>query len=363
MHFLEQFRTRYWDWLTRAALPLWAEQGVDPAGGFHELLDQKGRAAAAPRRSRVQARQSFAFAYAGRLGWDGPWDRIAPVGLAYLDRHCRRDDGLYAALSAPGGAVLDATAMTYDQAFVLLAAAERHRHDPRAGWDSKAFVLLDRLETLRRHPGGGFVEADGRFLSNPHMHLFEAGLAWIEAGGGSRWHNLATMIADLAMDHFLDDGRGVLREVFDAQWFAATGDAGEIIEPGHQFEWSWLLERWSRVTGDARAHDVAMVLFDAGERGVNVRGLAIDETDTTMRPRRASARLWPQTERLKAALLLGRDTQAQAAAEGLWRYLQTPIPGLWRDKLGEDGGFVDEPAPASSLYHIICAVASLREVA
>jgi mannose-6-phosphate isomerase len=27
----------------------------------------------------------------------------------------------------------------------------------------------------------------------------------------------------------------------------------------------------------------------------------------------------------------------------------------------EDGTFVEEPAPASSLYHIICAVASLKE--
>jgi hypothetical protein len=29
--------------------------------------------------------------------------------------------------------------------------------------------------------------------------------------------------------------------------------------------------------------------------------------------------------------------------------------------MDEDGRFVDEPAPASSLYHIICAVASLKE--
>ncbi len=27
-----------WDWLTRAALPLWADQGIDPKGGFEELL-------------------------------------------------------------------------------------------------------------------------------------------------------------------------------------------------------------------------------------------------------------------------------------------------------------------------------------
>jgi mannose-6-phosphate isomerase len=35
----------------------------------------------------------------------------------------------------------------------------------------------------------------------------------------------------------------------------------------------------------------------------------------------------------------------------------------WRDRRREDGAFVDEPAPASSLYHIICAVAALKEAA
>ena len=90
---------------------------------------------------------------------------------------------------------------------------------------------------------------------------------------------------------------------------------------------------------------------------------AIDETNTDFQVRRATARLWPQTEWLKAACLLGDASDVDAAAASLWRYLQTPKPGLWRDKMREDGGFVDEPAPASSLYHIICAVASLKEAA
>jgi mannose/cellobiose epimerase-like protein (N-acyl-D-glucosamine 2-epimerase family) len=35
-------------------------------------------------------------------------------------------------------------------------------------------------------------------------------------------------------------------------------------------------------------------------------------------------------------------------------------PGLWRDKQGPDGAFVEEPASASSLYHIIAAVSELQ---
>jgi mannose-6-phosphate isomerase len=46
--------------------------------------------------------------------------------------------------------------------------------------------------------------------------------------------------------------------------------------------------------------------------------------------------------------------------KGLWLYLDTPVPGLWWDRLRPDGGFVDEPAPASSFYHIACAIAELE---
>ncbi|WJH41115.1 hypothetical protein N7E02_11590 [Aliirhizobium terrae] len=35
------------------------------------------------------------------------------------------------------------------------------------------------------------------------------------------------------------------------------------------------------------------------------------------------------------------------------------MPGLWHDMMLEDGGFRREAAPASSLYHIICAIGEL----
>ncbi len=81
-----------------------------------------------------------------------------------------------------------------------------------------------------------------------------------------------------------------------------------------------------------------------------------------------AARLWPQTERLKAALLaatLTGDAQywtmAQAAAQSLLPYLDTPIAGLWRDTLLTSGEFVDAPAPASTFYHLVAAVTALGD--
>jgi mannose-6-phosphate isomerase len=175
------------------------------------------------------------------------------------------------------------------------------------------------------------------------------------------------------MEHFIDSESGMLREFFGEDGEPLAGFPGTIIEPGHQFEWAWLLSRWSGTSGDEAAEIAASRLFDIGERyGIDVvRGVAIDVLLADMSSHSRQARLWPQTERLKAALALARgateserktslERSALVAAEGLSHYLHTTIPGLWHDKMRADGTFVIEPAPASSLYHIACAIDCLR---
>ena len=60
---------------------------------------------------------------------------------------------------------------------------------------------------------------------------------------------------------------------------------------------------------------------------------------------------------------IGGEDDVIAAYDGLWRYFEGLRPGLWRDRMREDGGFVEEPAPASSLYHIVVAFTELMRVA
>jgi mannose/cellobiose epimerase-like protein (N-acyl-D-glucosamine 2-epimerase family) len=121
---------------------------------------------------------------------------------------------------------------------------------------------------------------------------------------------------------------------------------------------------------DPWAEHAARRLFACGEQGLDAtRGVAIDELDDRLAPRSARARLWPQTEWLKAALLLaeaaGGDERGRLIASavralcGLNPYLRPD--GTWRDKLDADGRFENEPAPASSLYHLMAAGRQLRE--
>ena len=53
--------------------------------------------------------------------------------------------------------------------------------------------------------------------------------------------------------------------------------------------------------------------------------------------------------------------EALAAAKTLWRYLETPLPGLWWDRMLPDGNFDVEPSPASTFYHLICAIQVMKE--
>jgi mannose/cellobiose epimerase-like protein (N-acyl-D-glucosamine 2-epimerase family) len=88
--------------------------------------------------------------------------------------------------------------------------------------------------------------------------------------------------------------------------------------------------------------------------------------DETLAPLDRGARLWAQTERLRACAraaaltddgsLLDATLQAVGALDA---FLDVPTRGLWRDRMGPDGAFVDEPAPASSLYHIAGAIVEL----
>jgi mannose/cellobiose epimerase-like protein (N-acyl-D-glucosamine 2-epimerase family) len=93
-------------------------------GGFHEQIEMDRTPSSSPRRARVQGRQSFVFAFAGKLGWDGAWYDAAQHGLAYLDQHFRGYDGLYRTKVMPDGRLCDGAVKTYDQSFVLLAAAQ-----------------------------------------------------------------------------------------------------------------------------------------------------------------------------------------------------------------------------------------------
>jgi mannose-6-phosphate isomerase len=364
-------------WLFNQALPLWAGRGTDRAtGGFFEKLTPQGLALDEPRRARVTARQIFAFATAGQLGWADGADALVDYGLANLFRHHLLPEGIVIPTVAADGTVLRRDFDLYDHAFVLFALAAvagGRAGDPAIA--ARAAMLRDEMTHGWGHPGRGFEEAQPRSLplkANPHMHLFEAALAWEEASTDVGWRAMADMIAEMCLECFIDPGTGAQREYFDGDWQAIPLPPQDVVEPGHQFEWAWLLCRWGKLRNRPDALAAARRLTAIGEeKGVDpVQDLAVNELNADLSLRDGLFRLWPQTERLKAhasAMAMADDpvareaaaARAARAARGLRRYFDHPVPGSWWEHLGLDGRPHDltEPARASSLYHIVCAIA------
>jgi mannose/cellobiose epimerase-like protein (N-acyl-D-glucosamine 2-epimerase family) len=353
-------------WLFEHALPLWYDHNIDRANwGFSELLDAQGRPTADPRRINVQARQVYVFAHAKAMGWGGDWEGPVRHGLQAMERY-RRPDGLFCFKLNVDGSVADGRAEVYGQAFVLFAYAHAGLVlNEVAGFEAKALELLTTVRRLRGHARLGFDEDRPQTLplrSNPHMHLFEACQVWMAIGQAPEWTALAEEIAQLVSEHFIEPNSGLLCEHFDADWNPMADAIGLLSEPGHQFEWAWLLQNYGLTSQRPELLALAENLHCLGKASIDpARGVPFMSWTIGAGPRPGPTRIWPVTEWLKSALAQGEDDEAVRAWVALKRFLNTSHVGLWYDQMDAEGHFIDAPAPASILYHIVCAISELTK--
>lgn len=360
-------------WLFEAVLPLWSTVGRDLAGGgyYDEILPDL-RPNPKAKRCRVQGRQTYVFWAAGEMGWQGPVEALVRAGAEALLADYRKPNGLFRSEVAPDGRHLDEAQDNYDQAFALFGLAQAHRLTGEARYREAAGACLAALERLKAHPAGGFEEQGAAplpLLANPHMHLLEAALAWCAADADPAWGQLADRLAALALAHFVDPASGALLELFDADWHPWPGGGALFWEPGHQYEWGWLLARWSALRGRSLPPEAPALIDLAEARGLGPDGLPVNRVALDGRHLDPRARLWPHSERLKAMLALARlrpeeRPHYEAAAAASWRalglYAGDLPPGLWRDQRAPDGSLDEAPSKASSLYHIACAALELQ---
>lgn len=359
-------------WLCDHALPLWIERGVDRQyGGFEEALSLSGeRLHGLTKRIRVQARQIYVMSHAALLGWSAQALSTAQYGFDFLTKFGWHAQGGWVHHLAPDGAIRDSKRDTYDHAFILMALSWFYR----ASGDGRA---LDWIERTLAFMDKALGEEDGSFREsvpaalprrqNPHMHFFEAMLALYDATGERDFLERARRIYGLLDRHFFDANHGVLREYFSEGWSIVPGGEGAIIEPGHHCEWVWLLDRFERLSAEPTGVLRRGLVQFALKHGRDPRtGFFVDEVAPDGMVLKSSMRCWPQTEGLKAMLVLFErgepwaKAEAVALARGLLdRYLAVSPRGLWQDQFDRTGGALATNVPASTLYHVFLAFTEL----
>ncbi len=363
------------DWAMDAALPLWATAGFDNENGrFEERLTMGGaRLPDVPLRLMSQARQIHAYALAARRGWQG--NALGFVERAFVsmirDYRARDDRGGWVFSIRRDGVVADARRDLYAHAFVLLAIASYVEATGRRD----ALALADETLTfVQRHmaasQGRGFVEelpaSGGVRRQNPHMHLFEALLALWECSRQEHYLAQAKELFGLFATRFFRADSGVLGEYFTAELEPADGVVGRIVEPGHHYEWIWLLRRFEQATGRPVQAYVDALYGHADRYGFDEAGMIVGELLVDGTPRAGVRRIWPITEAIKTYLIEARRGRRQGEGKAAQlavllrdRFLTVDPPGGWHDRLDDKGRCVNEFMPASTLYHLVGAIDEL----
>jgi mannose/cellobiose epimerase-like protein (N-acyl-D-glucosamine 2-epimerase family) len=365
-------------WLLDCICPFWADAVVDPQGGFREELDADGRALPGTERSVLnQARLTYVFSHASLLRQDPRFIEAANHGFRFLQQARAADGGGWYRVTTTDGHVVNALRDAYDHSFVILAMAWHFRATGNAlalQLADDAYAFLDGHLADPVH--GGFQEAwpiDGEpplpRRQNPHMHLLEACLAMHEASGRAVWLERSTALVKLFHRALFDAASSTVIEFFKADWTPAAGDGGRWREPGHSFEWCWLLLQYFRLTGDSAAAECGGRLFAAATRngidhGDGLGGLVMDGIEAGGNVVAGSKLLWPQTEYIKACLaraeLLGDATARDAAArhiEAMRRHFFNAGGTHWANQLDRDGAILQDGTPARVLYHLFLALA------
>lgn len=367
---------RYIRWVRETALPTWSDRGFDRDNGrFHERLDASGHPLPVPHRAMVQARQIYVFAHAGMLGWHQHGIELAARAMETMRREfCVADAGCVSAhfsinLSpvAPHSVVRDA----YTHAFILFAAAYVYR----ATGDQTILAFADEVlgfvdQALTDDVHGGLLnhpdDCAGEKLQNPQMHFLEALLALAEAAPGRGYLERAGRWIDLLRHRMLRYDLGILPERFASNWDAHP-DAlvADMFEPGHHFEWIWLLRWYEDLAREDLSRCRDLLLRTATLPWTTQDGLIRDQLGSDGRVIKGTHRLWPHCEAVKAATAVPSglaDPVAAALAETaaaalLDDFVGRPFAGGWTDQIDAERAPIVDYVPASSLYHLFLAAA------
>ena len=364
-------------------VPKWYEAFPDPAtGGFYERLAKgfKPRMVG-NRRLLTQCRQLaiYSHAYIQRP------DIFKPALTAHfevmLEKYFVPETGGWRFSLGDDGLPADNTYDLYSLTFVIFSLSHYYRatKDDRA--KEHAAAMLQFIERNFKLPGKpGYAEAIDENLKpilrqrrqNPHMHLLEACLfaeeTWPDQ---SDYRAMSDHLVELFQQYFYIPDRNMLCEFFTEDLRPDPG-IGHRVEPGHYFEWVWLLKKHAALRNDLTHHDEVCLrlLTWANKYGWDkVYGGIFDVLTPEGVVLTDTKRIWPFAEALKANALMidaagDRDEIKSRMKDmvNVFRESYMQERGFWVEWLNRDLSPATDYMPGTTPYHVYFGIMETRSV-
>ncbi|HWT69446.1 MAG TPA: AGE family epimerase/isomerase [Pseudomonas sp.] len=346
-------------------VPLWQGPGWNADMALpHEALDAEHQPLPAQRyRAMACARQLYLFA--SLIGQVPAAEERAAALFRSLQRHFHdAEHGGWFYSIDPQGVPLDTRKDLYTHAFILFACAHY--------WDKVREPLVESvlnaaLEVITRRfaTGDGLYEAvvdrdwktlESGPLQNPLMHLAEAFLATLSVRDDLAVQRALVELCTAMQKHFIDPQHGVLME-------KPLGAVDNWFEPGHQFEWYFLLQSSDLLRGSTLHASLERAFAFTEQLGVDQQTGAVRamlDLGPDGGSRDATQRIWAQAEYLRA-LTLRADSEAAVLRQLRALQQRSLHAGGWYECRDEYGEVSRRDMPSTTPYHLATCYAGLAD--
>ncbi len=348
-------------------------------GGFFERLGKGFQPVyTGQRRLVTQCRQLYIYSEACLNKNKSLYKNLKVQFEFVLSKYHDTETGLWHFSLDDEGRVKETECDLYALTFVIFSFSHYYRatQDERA--KAAARSVLDLIDSRFRLAVGLAEAVDTNFNAvpkmrrqNPHMHLLEACLFAHETWGDPAYEAMADEMVSLFYGKFFIAARTALVEFFTDDLLPHP-EKGDLLEPGHYFEWVWLLKKHAAMKGDDALHNetALQLLTWANANGWDsVHGGIYDVVSSTGQVMSDTKRIWPFCEALKAnALMLTLAPDRQAIKDRVTdmvhvfrdKYIQER--GFWTELLNRDLSPATDYMPGTTPYHVYFGITETMDV-
>ncbi|RMQ46281.1 N-acylglucosamine 2-epimerase protein [Pseudomonas cichorii] len=359
------FLARLQEHFLKVVVPLWQGPGWNAQLALpYEALDANHQPLPPQRyRAMACARQLFLFSsLIGNPDFPNAATRASALFRSLQQHFHDGEHGGWFYSIDPQGQPLDRRKDLYTHAFIIFACAH---YWARVKEPLAESVLNAALSVVaeRFTDGAGLYEASldedwsalgSGPLQNPLMHLAEAFLATLSVRPDPRTQTALDGLVTHMQRRFVDPATGVMLE-------KPLGAVDNWYEPGHQFEWFFLLHSTPEMRGSALHASLERAFTFAEAQGVDsttgavgamltLDGVVLDGTQ----------RIWAQAEYLRA-LALRPESRSRLGNQMIALQQRFLHAKGWHECLDANGQISRSDMPSTTPYHLATCYIGLAD--